>query len=60
MAKSSNGKPPDKVKLEEMYLPQSKPKFEMKGHKASISSMAFHPQFTELATTSEDGTAKIW
>ena len=46
LSKCSNGKAPDKLKLEEMYLPQSKPKFEMKGHKGPISSMAFHPQFT--------------
>lgn len=60
LAKCSNGKPPDKVKLEEMYMPQNKPKFEMKGHKSPITSMAFHPQFTEIATASEDGTAKLW
>ena len=60
LAKCSNGKAPDKVKLEEMYMPQAKPKFEMKGHKSPITSMAFHPQFTEIATASEDGTAKLW
>lgn len=27
LAKCSNGKGPDKVKLEDLYLPQSKPKF---------------------------------
>ena len=27
LSKCSNGKVPDKVKLEEMYMPQSKPKF---------------------------------
>ena len=29
-----------------MYMPLNKPKFEMKGHKNPITSMAFHPQFT--------------
>lgn len=32
----------------------------MKGHKSPITNMAFHPQFTQLATSSEDGTIKIW
>lgn len=32
----------------------------MKGHKSPISNMAFHPQYTELASSSEDGTIKIW
>jgi platelet-activating factor acetylhydrolase IB subunit alpha len=32
----------------------------MKGHKSPVTNMAFHPQFTQLATCSEDGTIKIW
>jgi len=32
----------------------------MRGHKNPITSMAFHPQFIQLATASEDGTIKIW
>ena len=43
-----------------MFMPKVPPKFEMKGHKSPITSMSFHPQHTELATTSEDGTAKVW
>jgi platelet-activating factor acetylhydrolase IB subunit alpha len=43
-----------------MYLPKVPAKFEMKGHKGPITMMAFHPQFTQLATSSEDGTVKIW
>lgn len=43
-----------------MYLPKIPPKYEMKGHKSPITSMAFHPQFTQLATSSQDGTIKIW
>lgn len=60
LSKCSNGKGADKLRLDEMFLPQNKPKFEMKGHKGPITSIAFHPLFTEMATTSEDGSAKVW
>ena len=43
-----------------MYLPKTPPKFELKGHKANITALAFHPSYTQVATTSEDGTIKIW
>lgn len=43
-----------------MFLPKTPPKFEMKGHKANITSLAFHPSYTQVATTSEDGSIKIW
>ncbi len=43
-----------------MFMPKIPAKYEMKGHKAPITSMAFHPQFTQLATSSQDGTIKIW
>lgn len=48
------------VNLEDMYLPKTPPKFELKGHKANVTSLAFHPSYTQVATTSEDGTIKIW
>lgn len=48
------------VNFDELYLPKTPPKFEMKGHKANVTSLAFHPQYTQLATSSEDGTIKIW
>lgn len=46
--------------IEQLYLPKTPPKFQLKGHKASITSLAFHPMYTQLATSSEDGTIKIW
>ena len=59
--KKGGGKNLDKeVKLEDMYLAKTPPKFELKGHKANVTSLAFHPSYTQLATTSEDGTIKIW
>jgi platelet-activating factor acetylhydrolase IB subunit alpha len=32
----------------------------MEGHKATVTCIAFHPQFTQLATSSEDGSIKVW
>ena len=46
--------------LEELYLPKTPAKLELKGHKASITCLAFHPLYTQVATSSEDGTIKIW
>lgn len=38
--------------LEDMYLPKTPAKFELKGHKANITALAFHPQYTQVATSS--------
>ena len=35
-------------------------KYSMKGHKANVTWLAFHPNYTQLATASEDGSIKIW
>lgn len=32
----------------------------MRGHKGNITALAFHPQYTQLATSAEDGTIKLW
>ena len=61
MAKGGHGsKTNDGVKLSDLYIPKVPAKFEMKGHKMTITSLAFHPQFIQLASSSEDGTIKIW
>ena len=39
---------------------RSPAKYAMKGHKGSVTWLAFHPTFTQLATASEDGSIKIW
>lgn len=54
------GKQAANIKIEDMYIPKIPAKFELKGHKSTISSLAFHPQFTQIASASEDGTIKIW
>ena len=41
-------------------LPRAPEKFTLKGHRSNITCLAFHPQFTQLASSSEDTTIKIW
>lgn len=48
------------VKPEDVFIPKEPAKYQLKGHKGPITFMAFHPQYTELASASEDGTIKIW
>ena len=49
---NSNGKALGNVKIQDLFIPKVPAKFEMKGHKSPITNMAFHPQFTQIATTS--------
>ena len=48
------------INIDDLYLPKTPAKFTMTGHKATVTSIAFHPQYTQLATSSEDGSIKIW
>jgi platelet-activating factor acetylhydrolase IB subunit alpha len=48
------------INIDDLYLPKTPAKFTMAGHKATVTSIAFHPQYTQLATSSEDGSIKIW
>jgi platelet-activating factor acetylhydrolase IB subunit alpha len=54
------GAPKEDVRAEEAYLPQLPPKHALKGHRANVTSLAFHPQYTQLASASEDGSVKFW
>ena len=54
------GAPKEDVRAEEAYIPQAPAKHSLKGHRANVTSLAFHPQYTQLASTSEDGSVKLW
>ena len=45
---------------DDLFLLKTPAKYEMKGHKANVTWLAFHPAYTQLATASEDGSIKIW
>ena len=46
--------------LEDLYMIKTPAKYEMKGHKGVVTSLAFHPQYTQMASSSDDGSIKIW
>jgi platelet-activating factor acetylhydrolase IB subunit alpha len=54
------GAPKGEVKIEELFLPQPPARHALKGHRANVTSLSFHPQYTQLASSSEDGTIKLW
>ncbi|KAK4463416.1 putative nuclear distribution protein pac-1b [Cladorrhinum samala] len=42
------------------WLPRSPPRYTLEGHRLPITSVAFHPVFSSLASASEDTTVKVW
>ncbi|KAK4680100.1 Lissencephaly-1 [Podospora pseudoanserina] len=42
------------------WLPKGPPRYTLEGHRLPITSVAFHPVFSSLASASEDNTIKIW
>ena len=42
------------------WIPRNPARHRLSGHRLPLTSVAFHPQFSLLATASEDATIKIW
>ena len=42
------------------WLPRSPARHTLQGHRLPVTSVAFHPIFSSLASASEDSTIKIW
>lgn len=42
------------------WLPRSPARQVLSGHKQPVTSVAFHPVFSDLASACEDGTIRIW
>lgn len=42
------------------WLPRGPAKHTLAGHRDPVTSVAFHPVFSDLASASEDATIKIW
>jgi hypothetical protein len=40
------------ININELYMPKTPAKYSIAGHKATVTSIAFHPQYTQLATSS--------
>lgn len=41
-------------------IPREPEKLKLSGHRARVTKVCFHPKFSQLATSSEDGSIKIW
>lgn len=48
------------IKIEDLYIPNTPAKHILKGHRSHVTSLSFHPQYTEIASSSDDGTIKMW
>lgn len=42
------------------WLPRAPPRHSLSGHRNPVTSVAFHPIYSVLASSSEDSTIKIW
>ena len=52
--------PKPNLSCQDLFMLKHPSKFDMKGHKAAVTWLSFHPAFTQIATASEDGTIKLW
>ena len=41
-------------------IPREPEKSKLMGHRARVTKVAFHPMYTQLASSSEDASIKIW
>ena len=41
-------------------IPREPEKFKLVGHRARITKIIFHPKYTQVATSSEDASIKLW
>eukprot|EP00825_Cyclidium_porcatum_P043847 TRINITY_DN6321_c0_g1_i1.p1 TRINITY_DN6321_c0_g1~~TRINITY_DN6321_c0_g1_i1.p1 ORF type:complete len:316 (+),score=44.53 TRINITY_DN6321_c0_g1_i1:185-1132(+) len=46
--------------LADQYTIKTPAKYSLQGHRANITSVSFHPNYSIIATSSEDGTIKLW
>eukprot|EP01095_Lingulamoeba_sp_RSL-Kostka_P011113 TRINITY_DN4152_c0_g1_i1.p1 TRINITY_DN4152_c0_g1~~TRINITY_DN4152_c0_g1_i1.p1 ORF type:complete len:406 (+),score=132.85 TRINITY_DN4152_c0_g1_i1:122-1339(+) len=41
-------------------IPRQPAKYELKGHREPITAVCFHPIFSQIVSSSEDGSIKLW
>mmetsp|Transcript_71570 Transcript_71570/g.83258 ORF Transcript_71570/g.83258 Transcript_71570/m.83258 type:complete len:439 (+) Transcript_71570:50-1366(+) len=44
----------------ELLFPKTPAKYELQGHRGTVTRVAFHPQYSMLATCGEDAAIKMW
>ena len=63
MAASGLSDPQDLLTLAKQAgdaIPREPEKLKLMGHRARITKVIFHPLYTQVATSSEDASIKIW
>jgi platelet-activating factor acetylhydrolase IB subunit alpha len=48
------------AKISGEAIPREPEKQKLRGHRAKITKVAFHPVYTQIASSSEDASIKIW
>jgi platelet-activating factor acetylhydrolase IB subunit alpha len=41
-------------------LPKEPERYTLRGHKSRVTKVALHPVYADVASSSEDGTIKVW
>lgn len=52
--------PSKRAAMQADWVPRAPAAHVLTGHRQSITRVAFHPQYSLLASASEDATVKIW
>jgi len=60
MEEVTTGGPTREKRSPTEWVPRPPEKFELKGHRHTVTQVVFHPIFDILASASEDATIKIW
>lgn len=55
-----NAAPARRANTETDWVPRAPARYTFTGHRSPVTSVAFHPLFTLVASASEDATIKIW
>jgi platelet-activating factor acetylhydrolase IB subunit alpha len=59
LQEATTGGPTREKRLPGEWVPRPPEKFELKGHRETVTHVVFHPTFDILASSSEDATIKV-
>ena len=48
------------AKISGQSIPREPEKEKLRGHRAKVTKIAFHPVYTQIASSSEDASIKLW
>ena len=59
LQEATNGGPTREKRQPGEWVPRPPEKFELKGHRDTVTRVVFHPTFDVIASSSEDATIKV-